>query len=104
MKDRMQGLDVTLVYNVYVIDFNVNKQQQLDLIRRFYDEKRKTDERRFARLPIRRTYDENDMMSFDTLDEFYKKNRWDFITKNVLENPEFVTAINSLNRQSFSIR
>jgi hypothetical protein len=104
MKDRMQGVDVTLVYNVYVIDYKVNKQQQFDLIKRFYDEKRKTDERRFARLPIRRTYDENDMMSFDTLDEFYKKNRWDFITKNVLENPEFVTAINSLNRQSFSIR
>jgi hypothetical protein len=104
LKDRMEGLDVTLVYNVYVLDYNVNRQQQVELIRRFYEEKRRTDERRYARLPIKRTYDENDMMSFDTLDEFYKRNRWSFITKNVLENPEFVAAINSLNRQSFSIR
>lgn len=104
LKDRMEGLDVTLVYNVYVLDYNVNRQQQIELIRRFYEEKKRTDERRYARLPIKRTYDENDMMSFDTLDEFYRRNRWSFITKNVLDNPEFLAAINSLNRQSFSIR
>ena len=50
------------------------------------------------------TYDENDFMSFDTLDTFNRKNRWDLIVSNVINNPDFYTALNSLNRKSFNIR
>ena len=93
-----------LVYHVYIFDFNVNRARQVELIRRFDEEKSRMDARKRAKLPIKRTHDENDIMSFDTLDEFCKKKRWDFITRNVLENPDFMNAVNTLNRKSFSIR
>ena len=96
--------DVILVYHVYIFDFNVNRARQVELIRRFDEEKSRMDARKRAKLPIKRTHDENDIMSFDTLDEFCKKKRWDFITRNVLENPDFMNAVNTLNRKSFSIR
>jgi 8-oxo-dGTP pyrophosphatase MutT (NUDIX family) len=102
--DRKEGIDVTLVYHVYVFDFNVPVAVQRSLIRRFNDEKDKTDERKRKGLPIRRTYDENDLMSFDTLEEFNRRKRWDFIVNNIIKNPDFPVAVTSSNRQSFNIR
>ena len=55
------------------------------------------------KLPIRITFDENAEMCFDTLDEFNMKTRWNFIVKNVIENPDFLVALNTLNRKSFSM-
>ena len=54
-------------------------------------------------LRIKRAYDENDDLSFDTLDEFNKKKRWKLITTNVINNPEFYTALSSSNKQNFNI-
>lgn len=74
-------------------------------MRKFYDAKAKTDARKEAKLPIRKTYDENDLMSFDTLDEYRARPRkWDNIVKNVLQNNEFYHALNSLNRRGFNLR
>ena len=53
---------------------------------------------------MKRTYDENDFMSFDTLGEFNQRRRWERIVTNVLENPEFYACVTSLNRKTFSIK
>ena len=54
--------------------------------------------------PIRKTYDENDFMSYDTLDEFNSRKRWKLIIDNVIKNPKFYACISSLNRKTFSIK
>ena len=56
------------------------------------------------KIHMKRTYDENDLMSFDTLAEFNSRRRWDRIVHNVLENPEFYSCVTSVNRKTFSIR
>lgn len=95
---------VTLVYHVYVIEYNVPRTVQLALIKRFNEEKAKTEIRKKEQLPIKRCYDENDIMSFDTLEEFNTRNRWQFIIDNVLRNPQFVSALTSSNRSTFFIK
>lgn len=97
-------MEVILIYHIYILDYNISKYRQQELIERFNYEKMKTDERKRNRLPIKRTYDENDQMSFDTLDEFYKKKRWNFISEQVVENPDFMVALNTLNRKKFIIK
>ena len=95
---------VILVYHVYVIEYNVPRNIQLILINRFNEEKEKTEIRKQEHLPVRRCYDENDIMSFDTLEEFNSRNQWTFIIDNVLKNPNFVHALASTNRQPFFIK
>lgn len=53
---------------------------------------------------MRRTYDENDYMSFDTLAEFNARKQWDRIVHNVVRNPEFYACVSSLNRKTFAIK
>jgi 8-oxo-dGTP pyrophosphatase MutT (NUDIX family) len=104
-RDRLQGIKVIYVYHVFILDFNVNKTEQLNLIKRFNDEKQKTDNRKRAGLPIRRTYDENDLMNFETLSEFKARDRvWEVIRTNILNNPEFTKCICTPNRHSFNIK
>ena len=103
-KDRKDGVEVTLIYNIYIIDFNITRPKQLEYIRRFDDAKRVMDDRKRRKLSIKRTYDENDAMCFDTLEEFSRKRRWDFITRSVIDNPEFLQALNTLNRKRFSVK
>ena len=101
--DEEPGVDVSLVYHVFIFDVNIPRAQQMGMIERFDKERFKTDERKRSKLPIRRTFDENAEMCFDTLDEFNRKTRWDFIVKNVIDNPDFLVALNTLNRKTFSI-
>lgn len=103
-KDKRDGVDVTLVYHVFVFIFNIPEHIQQTIVRRFYEEKTKTDDRKKNKLPIKRTYDENDFISFDTLEEFNKKNRWVLIVNNVLNNPKFYCALTSPNRETFNIK
>lgn len=96
LKDRKNGLDVTIIYHVYIIELNITKQEQ----QKYLD-----DFNRHMKLPVsRRCYDENDMMSFDTLEEFNRRNQWKFIVDNVVKNPKFINGLTSSNRHTFSIR
>ena len=52
---------------------------------------------------IKKAYDENDDISFDTLEDFNKKNRWNLIIKNIIENPKFYDLIRSTKTQNFNI-
>lgn len=102
-KDIADGIEVTLVYHVYVIEFNINRVVQGHLINRFNCQRARTELRKKNKLPIRRTYDENDFMSFDTLDEFKRRRLWDLIDKNIIQNPAFYVALTSSNREIFNM-
>ena len=103
-EDRKEGVQVTIVYHVFIFFMKISTYEQQDIVRRFNYEKAKVEIRKREKLPIKRTYDENDFMSFDTLDIFNRKNRWDLIVNKVINNPDFYAALNSLNRKSFNIR
>ena len=60
-------------------------------------------DRKINNQPIRRAWDENDKMTFETLDEFTQKTVWEVISKNVVNNPDFKNALNSRNRKYFNI-
>ena len=95
---------VELEYNVFIFFVNYTQQEQNELVKKFNDEKQKTNLKKIQKLPIKRTFDENDFMNFETLTEFNTKKQWDRIVKNVLNNPEFYTCVTSLNRKTFSIK
>jgi len=95
---------VELVYNVYVFFVNYKRTDQANMIKKFNDERAKTNLKKMNKEPIKKTYDENDYMSFDTLEEFNARKRWDLIIRNVIQNPEFYSCVTSLNRKTFSIK
>tara|TARA_B100000427_G_scaffold7777_1_gene7026 strand:- start:5105 stop:5635 length:531 start_codon:yes stop_codon:yes gene_type:complete len=95
---------VELEYNVFVFYVNYTKQEQDELVRKFNEEKQKTNLKKIQKLPIKRTHDENDFMNFETLTEFNKKKQWDRIVKNVLNNPEFYSCVTSIHRKTFCIK
>jgi len=102
--DRAANEHVTLVYHVFIFFVKINQTEQASLVRRFNEEKAKMEIRKRDKLSIKRTYDENDFMAFDTLDTFSLKKRWPMITEKVLENPDFNAALNSINKKPFNIR
>jgi hypothetical protein len=95
---------VDLEYNVYVFFVNYTRQDQQAMIKKFYEEKHKTNLKKLQKLPIKKTFDENDYMSFDTLEEFNTRKRWKLIIDNIIKNPEFYSCVTSLNRKTFSIK
>lgn len=95
---------VDLVYNVFVFFVEYSKNDQSDIIKKFYEEKHKTFLKKLNKQPIKKTHDENDYISFDTLEEFNVRKRWDLIINNVIKNPEFYSCITSLDRKTFSIK
>ena len=95
---------VDLEYNVFIFFVDYTKPQQQTLVRKFYEEKQKTNLKKINKQPIKKTFDENDYMSFDTLEEFNTRKRWKLIVDNILRNPEFYSCVSSLNRKTFSIK
>lgn len=101
--DLRDGIEITLVYHVYIIEYNISRFVQANLINRFNYQKARTEMRKKNKLPIRRTYDENDFMCFDILEEFKKRKLWELIDKNVIKNQAFYVALTSSNREIFNI-
>jgi len=95
---------VDLEYNVFVFFVDYKRSEQQALVKKFYEEKQKTNLKKIQKQPIKKTFDENDYMSFDTLEEFNSRKRWKLIVDNVLKNPEFYACVTSLNRKKFSIK
>lgn len=93
-----------LEYNVYIFFVNYSRAEQATFIKKFNEEKQKTNLKKINKQPIKRTFDENDYMNFESLQEFNTKKRWDRIVKNVINNPEFYSCVTSLNRKTFSIK
>ena len=95
---------VDLEYNVFIFFVNYNRSEQHSQVKKFYEEKQKTSLKKLMNQPIKKTHDENDYMSYDTLEEFNTRKRWKLIVDNVLKNPQFYACITSLNRKTFSIK
>lgn len=95
---------VELEYNVFIFYVNFTRSEQQSQLKKFYEEKQKTNLKKIQNQPIRKTYDENDFMSYDTLDEFNSRKQWKLIVDNVIKNPQFYSCISSLNRKTFSIK
>ena len=95
---------VDLEYNVYIFFVDYNRAEQHSQVKKFYEEKQKTSLKKLMNQPIKKTHDENDYMSYDTLEEFNSRKRWKLIVDNVLKNTQFYACITSLNRKTFSIK
>lgn len=95
---------VELIYNVFIFFVNYKRNEQIEIISKFNNEKIKTNQKKIAHLPIKKTYDENDYLSFDTLEEFNNRRRWDLIVDNIIKNPKFYSCISSLTRKTFGIK
>jgi 8-oxo-dGTP pyrophosphatase MutT (NUDIX family) len=95
------GDDFLAVYHVYIIYMPISFDEQKRLVGRFEEEKKKMD---LKQMCFRKQYDENDFMDFDTLEGMQKRRVWPMITQHVIQNPEFHTALNSVNRQTFSLK
>ena len=100
--DLSNNIDVVYIYHVYVFIMDLSEQDRVRGMKRFIEERNKTDQMKQLNLPIRRTHDENDRMMWDNLDNFKTKKQWDTIKTHVLENPEFTRCINSPNRVKFN--
>ena len=94
-----------ITYHVYILEFNIPKGEQFKLINKFNIAKSKLEKLKELKLPIKLVYDENDIMSFETLSEFKSKGStiWELIQKNILDNPEFYSALNTPERKFFNI-
>ena len=95
---------IDLEYNVFVFYVDYNRNYQQSLVRKFYEEKQKMNLRKIQKLPIKKTYDENDYMSFDTLEDFNSRRQWKLIIDNVFFFFKFYSCVTSLNRKTFSIK
>jgi ADP-ribose pyrophosphatase YjhB (NUDIX family) len=95
---------VDLEYNVFVFFVDYNRAEQHNQVKKFYEEKAKMNLKKLHNQPIRKTHDENDYMSYDTLPEFNSRKRWKLIIDNVIKNPEFYNCVQSQDRKKFSIK
>ena len=95
---------VELIYNVFIFVVPYKRNEQIEIISKFNNEKIKTNQKKIAHLPIKKKFDENDYISFDTLEEFNNRKRWDLIVDNIIKNPKFYACVSSMNRKTFSIK
>jgi len=102
-KDGSEG-NVTLVYHVYIINLDVTQEQQKEVVKNFHTNKLKMETNKREGIHIKKAYDENDDISFDTLEDFNKKVRWNLIVKHIIDNPEFYVKMDSSKMQNFNIR
>ena len=103
-KDRFEGIIVTLVYHVYLVNIIITPEQQTRIIHDFHANKARMEINKKEGIRIKKAYDENDDISFDTLEDFNKKDRWDLIISNIIKNPLFYDLMNSSKTQNFNIR
>ena len=103
-KDRFEGIIVTLVYHVYLINVIITAEQQTRMIHDFHSNRERMEINKKEGIRIKKAYDENDDISFDTLEDFNKKDRWDLIIANIIKNPLFYELMNSSKTQNFNIR
>ena len=102
--DDSNNIDVVYIYHVYIFFMELNEIERTRTVKKFNEERIKTDQLKQLNIPIRRTHDENDRMVWDTLDNFKKKKQWETIKTHVLENPEFVESVNTSNRTKFNTK
>lgn len=89
------------LYHVYVFHMKMKQEDMDAIIDKFTNEKRKMDTNEIV---FRKNYDENDTISFMTLDEIKNcSTLWKLIDENVLSNKDFYSALKSECRYFQSI-
>jgi len=101
--DRLKGIQVVSIYHVFILFVDMTQTERDSTIEKFNSERAKMDAMKLRHMPIKRTYDENDMMLWTTLEEFSRKKQWDIIKYNVLKNPEFCRKLHE-SRSIFNIK
>lgn len=89
-----------LEYSVFIFFVNISRDDQNNIINKFNNEKDKMQNRI---IPLKKAYDENDLLSFDTLSEFKMRQLWERINCNVINNPNFYSCVTSKKRKKFNI-
>jgi hypothetical protein len=89
---------------VYLVNIIITPEQQTRIIHDFHANKARMEINKKEGIRIKKAYDENDDISFDTLEDFNKKDRWDLIISNIIKNPLFYDLMNSSKTQNFNIR
>ena len=94
------------VYHVYVIEYNISRYQQQLLECQFSRARNIMHRAKMQGKRVKRVYDENDDMRFDTITEMESHDKiWPLIQTNVLENPAFrASVLARANRRPFSVR
>ena len=93
-----------LTYNVFIFFVPYKRYEQIEIISKFNNEKIKTNQKKVAKLPVKKTFDENDYLSWDTLEEFNNRKRWELIVDNIIKNPKFYSCVSSQARKTFAIK
>lgn len=101
--DQLKGIQVVSVYHVFILFVDMTQEERDVTIQKFNNEKAKMDAMKLKHMPIKRTYDENDMMLWSTLEEFSQMKQWDVIKYNVLNNPLFCRKLHE-SRSIFNIQ
>ena len=83
---------------------NITSEQQVRIVQDFHANRARMEINKKEGVRIKKAYDENDDISFDTLEDFNKKNRWKLIITNIIENSKFYDLMNSSKTQNFNIR
>ena len=86
--------DTELVYTCFVFFLALNQEERDVIVRRFTDEVVRYQLRKLNKQPIRRVFDENDMLAWSTLEEFNARPfKWSLIVENVVKNDAFYEAL-----------
>ena len=102
--DMKRGVQVISVYHCYIFFLNIDKTEMNNIVTKFNEAKRQMEIMKENRMPIKRTHDENDLLKWDTLDDFKKRKQWDVIKIHVLENNDFKEALHTKKRAFFNSR
>jgi hypothetical protein len=98
-RNRVDTLEES-VYHVYVFFVNISTEDMKNIVDKFKEEKHKMDTNQTS---FKKNYDENDYIEFTTLGEFKLKNVWKMIDDNVIQNPDFYSALHSSKSKNFYI-
>ena len=98
------GSAVELVYNVFIFFAEWDENTRADMIKKFYEEKQKYLVAKLNKRPIKRTFDENDHMSFEGLSTFRERKQWDLIERNVLRSGKFTECLETRDRKTFAFK
>ncbi len=102
-KDLQENVVVTLVYHVYILRVPFMPAEQVRIRNAFLSSKALMEFNKLRGNKVRKAYDENDDLSFDTLEEFNRKRQWKLITQNIVHNPLFYFAMNSPDLKFFNL-
>lgn len=91
--------DEPCVYSAYIFLLNYSPRQMQNVIEQFYVHKEKNDLRKRQGLSVRISQDENDMITWESLDNFKTKKLWS--VANEIAHSDILNNIESIQWKKF---